>query len=55
MVRNNELVMFHDGVFELDVRVSAAEKTVWLTLDQIAFLFEKGQIDGLQAYKEHLF
>ena len=41
MVRNNELVMFHDGVFELDVRVSAAENTVWLTLDQIAFLFEK--------------
>ena len=33
--------MFHDGVFELDVRVSAAENTVWLTLDQIAFLFEK--------------
>ena len=41
MVKSNELVMFHDGVFELDVRVSAAENTVWLTLDQIAFLFEK--------------
>ena len=41
MVRNNELVMFHDGVFELDVRVSATENTVWLTLDQIASLFEK--------------
>ena len=33
--------MFHDGVFELDVRVSATENTVWLTLDQIASLFEK--------------
>ena len=41
MVKSNELVMFHDGVFELDVRVSATENTVWLTLDQIASLFEK--------------
>ena len=41
MVENNELVMFHDGAFELDVRVSATENTVWLTLDQIASLFEK--------------
>ena len=40
-VDNNTLVMFHDGSFELDVRVSASENTVWLTLDQIAFLFEK--------------
>lgn len=41
MVKSNELVMFHDGVFELDVRVSATENTVWLTLDQIASLFER--------------
>ena len=33
--------MFYDGSFELDVRVSAYENTVWLTLDQIASLFEK--------------
>ena len=38
---NNVLVMFHDGAFELDVRISALENTVWLTLDQIASLFEK--------------
>ena len=38
---NNELVMFHDGSFELDVSVSASENTVWLTLDQIASLLEK--------------
>ncbi len=38
---NNALVMFYDGSFELDVRVSAYENTVWLTLDQIASLFEK--------------
>ena len=38
---NNALVMFHDGAFELDVRVSSTENTVWLTLDQIASLFEK--------------
>ena len=38
---NNILVMFHDGSFELDVRISASENTVWLTLDQIASLFEK--------------
>ena len=38
---DNVLVMFHDGAFELDVRVSTSENTVWLTLDQIASLFEK--------------
>ena len=38
---NNALVIFHDGAFELNVRVSASENTVWLTLDQIASLFEK--------------
>ena len=30
---NNALVMFHDGAFELDVRISASKNTVWLTLD----------------------
>ena len=29
---NNVLVMFHDGAFELDVRISASENTVWLIL-----------------------
>lgn len=38
---NNALVIFHDGAFELNVQVSASENTVWLTLDQIASLFEK--------------
>ena len=38
---DNVLVMFHDGAFELDVRVSTSENTVRLTLDQIASLFEK--------------
>ena len=38
---SNALAMFHDGAFEIDVRVSATENTVWLTLDQMASLFEK--------------
>ncbi len=32
-VDNKALVMFHDGAFELDVRISASKNTVWLTLD----------------------
>lgn len=38
---NNALVIFHDGSLEIDVKVSPEENTVWLTLNQIASLFEK--------------
>lgn len=40
-MKNTSLVAFHDGSFELDVAVSATENTVWLTLEQVALLFEK--------------
>ena len=40
-MKNTSMVAFHDGSFELDVAVSATENTVWLTLEQVALLFEK--------------
>ena len=36
-----EIVMFVDNGFELEVNVSPAEDTVWLTQDQMAELFQK--------------
>lgn len=43
MRENNkyELIKFKDGEFELDINVSPEEKTIWMTLDEIAVLFEK--------------
>ncbi len=35
------LIKFEDGDFNLDVRVSPDEETVWLTLEQIGLLFER--------------
>jgi len=36
-----ELIKFNDGEFSLDVNVSPSEDTVWLTLDEIGYLFER--------------
>jgi hypothetical protein len=36
-----ELVKFIDGEFELEVNVSPNEETIWMTLDEIAILFER--------------
>ena len=36
-----EIVKFVDNGFELEVNVSPAEDTVWLTQDQMAELFQK--------------
>ena len=36
-----EIVKFVDNGFELEVNVSPAEETVWLTQDQMADLFQK--------------
>ncbi|MBO7536377.1 MAG: hypothetical protein J6T34_04500 [Bacilli bacterium] len=38
---NYEIVKFKDDGLELDVNVSAKEDTVWLTVEQIARLFER--------------
>ncbi len=35
------LIKFEDGDFNLDVRVSPDEETVWLTLEEIGLLFER--------------
>ena len=36
-----DIVIFQDGVLEINVAVSSEDNTVWLTLDQISSLFEK--------------
>ena len=36
-----DLVRFTDNDFELDVRADSENETVWLTQDEIAFLFER--------------
>lgn len=41
IVDNNALVMFHDGAFELDVRISASENTVWLILIRLLLSFRR--------------
>ena len=38
-----DLVRFTDNDFELDVRADSENETVWLTQEQIAFLFERNQ------------
>ena len=39
---NYDIVKFIDEEFELEVSVSPEEETIWLTLDQIAKLFNRG-------------
>ena len=40
-IEKYELVKFIDGEFELEVNVSPNEETIWMTLDEIAILFER--------------
>ena len=39
----NQIVVFKDGALELDVKISPEQDTVWLTLDQLAELFDKNK------------
>ena len=39
---NYDIVKFIDEEFELEVNVSPEEETIWLTLDQITKLFNRG-------------
>ena len=38
-----EVVKFIDGEFELEVNVSPKEDTVWLSLDNMSFLFKRNK------------
>ena len=40
-MKNLEIVKFNNGDFELDVSVSPGEDTVWLSLDDMALLFNR--------------
>ena len=39
--KSYELIKFEDGDFSLDVKVSPTEDTVWLSLDDMALLFDR--------------
>ena len=41
VIEKYEVVKFIDGEFELEVNVSPNEETIWMTLDEIAILFER--------------
>ena len=41
IIEKYELVKFIAGEFELEVNVSPNEETIWMTLDEIAILFER--------------
>lgn len=43
MIKNNELITFENGELKLEVKVSHADNTVWLTLDQMSELFDKNK------------
>ena len=56
-LQSSEVVKYRDGNFELDVNVSPKEDTVWLTIEQMAILFDRDRsvisrhIDNI--YKEN--
>ncbi|MBR1660711.1 MAG: virulence RhuM family protein [Acidaminococcaceae bacterium] len=39
----NQFVVFKDGALELDVKITPEQDTVWLSLDQLAELFDKNK------------
>ena len=39
----NQIVVFKDGALELDVKITPEQDTVWLSLDQLAELFDKNK------------
>ena len=39
----NQFVVFTDGDLELDVKITPEQDTVWLSLDQLAELFDKNK------------
>ena len=39
----NQIVVFKDGALELDVKITPEQDTVWLSLEQLANLFEKNK------------
>lgn len=40
---DNQIVVFKDGALELDVKITPEQDTVWLSLEQLADLFEKNK------------
>ena len=58
IIEKYEVVKFIDGEFELEVNVSPNEETIWMTLDEIAILFERDKsviskhIKNIYIYKE---
>ena len=40
-MNRNDVVIYKDGELEIEVQINSEEDTVWLTLNQIAELFER--------------
>ena len=40
-MNRNDIVIYKDGELEIEVQINSEEDTVWLTLNQIAELFER--------------
>lgn len=40
-MNRNDVVIYKDGDLEVEVQINSEEDTVWLTLNQIAELFER--------------
>jgi len=40
---DNDLILFKDGQFELNVTVTPEKDTVWLSANQMALLFDKDE------------
>ena len=51
IIEKYELVKFKDGEFELEVNVSTNEETIWMTLDEIATLFDRDKSDIFKHIK----
>ena len=49
-----ELIKFEDGEFSLDVNVSPDEETVWLSAQEMAYMFER-DYKTIQKHINNLF
>ena len=41
MEETYKIIKFNNNNLEIDVKISPFEKTIWLSIDQIALLFER--------------
>lgn len=52
-MNRNDVVIYKDGELEIEVQINSEEDTVWLTLNQIAELFERDK-SSISEYIKHI-